>query len=329
MAQVDYPYELNYSLKDAALAWRQSGTCEWLFQDAAFREWESESSSYPVLWLKGKHGTGKSVLCASTIEHIQERHGDSSAVFIFITKALDISRNELLRHLAHQLLQNLRDDAPEMPSYLEEYTRISKHNSNLLERLIQTLLANRPRTFIFLDGLDEAEYYNGSQGTKSALLINSKEPEMEDFIQFLIRQARSGKTRLWCSSQETSTVKRCLHGCNPLGLELTKDNIHRDILKYLQSAIPSVVKEDGFPEIILRSAMSEHVDESFLYAHTLVDELKRAKDVKAKMRLVNAVPKTLKDQYMIIMDRIIKKGEEENLQDNELPTWKYVTPLPS
>ena len=43
---------------------RQSGTCDWILQRKEFTDWLDSDRSSKVLWLHGKHGTGKTILSA-------------------------------------------------------------------------------------------------------------------------------------------------------------------------------------------------------------------------------------------------------------------------
>ncbi|KAI0271929.1 hypothetical protein BGY98DRAFT_1179309, partial [Russula aff. rugulosa BPL654] len=56
------------------------GTASWFFQGGIFREWKSSPS---LLWIHGKPGSGKSVLCSGIIEDIMTQREAGSAIVTY------------------------------------------------------------------------------------------------------------------------------------------------------------------------------------------------------------------------------------------------------
>ena len=72
-------YEDYHTAKAAS----QHNTCNWILQRAEFRDWLDQDQSpraAKVLWLHGKHGTGKTILSARIA---QELHEDQTKLFAF------------------------------------------------------------------------------------------------------------------------------------------------------------------------------------------------------------------------------------------------------
>ncbi|KAH9024189.1 hypothetical protein EDB85DRAFT_2150624 [Lactarius pseudohatsudake] len=80
------------------------GTAEWFFQGSIFAEWKSAGS---LLWIYGKPGSGKSILCSTVIQDIltlREAGSASMAYFYFDFRDLDKQhRRNLLPSLLIQL----------------------------------------------------------------------------------------------------------------------------------------------------------------------------------------------------------------------------------
>ncbi|KAH9979208.1 hypothetical protein BJV77DRAFT_1154339, partial [Russula vinacea] len=55
------------------------GTTSWFFQGSIFKQWKSS----PLLWVHGKPGSGKSVLCSGVIEDIKAQHEAGSAIMAY------------------------------------------------------------------------------------------------------------------------------------------------------------------------------------------------------------------------------------------------------
>ncbi|KAK3941751.1 hypothetical protein QBC46DRAFT_448417 [Diplogelasinospora grovesii] len=198
------------------------GTCEWLFHRAEFNAWVRKDSEKPVLWLNGKHGAGKTVLCAAATRRLpQLGQGTSSP-----------AGNSDIKH-----------SSPNPPSPV----------------IIQTnpRRAGGIATHIFVDGLDEAEYAENPK--REGANSTARPPDdVRDFVQFLIQEAwkTPAKVRVWLSSQ-------------PL----------RDIRTYVYDAkchhMPSPARnKNPFAEFFFRFYLEAEVEESFLWASTMVDAFK-------------------------------------------------------
>ena len=307
------------------LADRHPGTCEWLFRNEKFRTWAAEGSKLPVLWLNGKHGAGKSFLCASAIDHIRSSSPSKRTAFQFLTKD-SVSRAQLLRNLAYQLLDCLICSGAETPVSVRPFLQINKDDSGALERLIHFVLQELPFIYIFVDGLDEAEYTdNHHMG-----YLHRHNKEVADFVTFLVRQALQfpEKLRLWCSSQLSPQVQDYL--CQPewgneiAEIPLTVEDTSEDIQKYLLSAIPnetySTVDITALPDLLIKGAVATEVEGSFLWASSMLGALREeAEDIDDLMRLAGeGLPKRMSDVYSKAVERM-KRQEGGN---KTLPLWK-------
>ncbi|KAH9028626.1 hypothetical protein EDB85DRAFT_2291206, partial [Lactarius pseudohatsudake] len=83
---------------------QHEGTAVWFFQGRIFIEWKSTGS---LLWIHGKPGSGKSVICSSVIQDIMVLHDAGSAIMAyFYFDFKDLSKqscHDLLRSLTSQL----------------------------------------------------------------------------------------------------------------------------------------------------------------------------------------------------------------------------------
>jgi hypothetical protein len=55
------------------------GTASWFFQGGIFKQWKSS----PLLWVHGKPGSGKSILCSGIVEDIKAQHEAGSVTMAY------------------------------------------------------------------------------------------------------------------------------------------------------------------------------------------------------------------------------------------------------
>lgn len=314
--------EFSVGIFNSVLKERHPGTCEWLFENDTFQSWASEDSKSPVLWLNGKHGAGKSFLCASAIDFIRASPPTKRTAFQFLTKD-SVSRAQLLRNLAYQLLDCLISSNVETPNSLEPFLQINKDDSGSLERLIHFLLLELPFTYIFIDGLDEADYTD----THHLSFLHRHNKEVPDFVTFLIQEAAQfpEKIRLWCSSQPSPRVQEYL--CQPewkkviSEIPLTIEDTSEDIQRYLLSAIPNSTPDTTeFAKLLIEAGVATEVEGSFLWASSMLHGLREeAEDIDDLIRLASeGLPKRMSDVYSKAIGRM-KKQDGGN---KKLPLWK-------
>jgi hypothetical protein len=160
-----------------------------------------------------------------------------------------------------------------------------------LERLVHFLLQELPFTYIFVDGLDEADYTD----THHLGYLHRHNKEVPDFITFLIREAVQSpeKLRLWCSSQPSPRVQEYL--CQPVWkkviteIPLTIEDTSDDIQSYLLSAIPDATLDTmTFAKLFIQGAVATEVEGSFLWASSMLEGLKEdAEDIDDLIRLAS------------------------------------------
>jgi hypothetical protein len=70
---------------DVSLERRLAGTCSWILERPAFVQWASPEfpCGEKLLWIHGPAGFGKTILCASIVEHITEILPTPLAHFFF------------------------------------------------------------------------------------------------------------------------------------------------------------------------------------------------------------------------------------------------------
>lgn len=153
------------SLKSAHKA-----TCQWLLEKDEYRQWlipERVHDHHGFLWIKGKPGTGKSILMKFLNDHARHtakaKHGSFVLSFFFNARGEELERSTLglYRSLLWQLIENFPDIGAVLDLFGTNAYRVLQRSGWQLEPLKQTL-ANAIEYFnggrelhLFIDALDE------------------------------------------------------------------------------------------------------------------------------------------------------------------------------
>ncbi|KAL8284824.1 hypothetical protein RB597_002074 [Gaeumannomyces tritici] len=137
------------------------GTCTWLLEDLAFREFCSGSRRQ--LWLHALAGCGKTVLCAAVLKHLTDTAVDGRLILKFFFDFRDAKKQTLdamLRSLVFQTyrwqLTSIGDSAAAVPAFGDQPTE-----KQLQETFCRMLVAQK-EVFIVLDALDESTTGKGT-----------------------------------------------------------------------------------------------------------------------------------------------------------------------
>ncbi|KAH9044057.1 hypothetical protein EDB83DRAFT_1575968 [Lactarius deliciosus] len=164
---------------DVAYELHHGGTAQWFFQGGMFDEWKSTGS---FLWIHGKPGSGKTVLCSAIVQEIvslSKAGLASMAYFYFDFRDLD---KQHIRNLLPSLLVQLSaqsDPCRDILSRLysehdngEKKPRVGKMTQCLTDML--TIPDQRP-IYIILDALDECPNSYGIPSPREQVLALVKD----------------------------------------------------------------------------------------------------------------------------------------------------------
>ncbi|KGO48571.1 hypothetical protein PEXP_073010 [Penicillium expansum] len=132
------------------------GSCKWLFDRDEFIGWKSAGmihDRYPMLWVMGKAGAGKTHLAARAIEELKSVR----PLAYFYCDAKDESRRSVLGILSNWNWQLLQQD----PSLLDDVILIKKKrelaSQAVLEDILVTIVQKVSDAVLVIDGFDECE----------------------------------------------------------------------------------------------------------------------------------------------------------------------------
>ncbi|KAF8274644.1 hypothetical protein EI94DRAFT_1712778 [Lactarius quietus] len=146
------------------------GTAVWFFQGSIFVEWKSTGS---LLWIHGKPGSGKSIICSSVIQDIMNICEAGSAVMAYFY----FDFRDLNKKSCHDLLLSLALFDVLHHAYKRHETGTRQPSDETLKECLKDmlrLLAQGP-IFIILDALDECPDSPGIPSPRHEVLQLVKE----------------------------------------------------------------------------------------------------------------------------------------------------------
>ncbi|RDW90658.1 uncharacterized protein DSM5745_02433 [Aspergillus mulundensis] len=196
--------EANHRRHSTNKASHVTGTSEWLFQTSEFLEWSGKGPQSPIIWMSGDPGTGKSILCSRVIQHIQDTDPAAAIAFHFFRFDQECSTIDLLRVMAGQLLESLRQSTKDVPDSMLSLTEtLGASVQNVMDMMrALTSSPSLPRTFLFIDGLDEE--------LSERRWITARETLLS--LIALVTTHPGNSVRLWLSSQAHNTILKTMEG---------------------------------------------------------------------------------------------------------------------
>ncbi|KAK5655609.1 hypothetical protein OQA88_5540 [Cercophora sp. LCS_1] len=310
-------------------------TCLWLFEDKAYKEWstgENRSLFNGVLQLKGKPGSGKSVLMreayrrALQAESRERQRRHCVAAFFFNAKGsqMEHSRVGALRSLLYQLLlqdreclsgaarrltghenkpQWLQDDRPQ-DGKVKSANAVASWTVSGLENALLWFARRRSKdrrdrkTFIFIDGVDECD-----------------DDDIRPLVYFLYAMTQSTGEG---SGASLNVMLSTQHFCAPnLGKcpEICVDRCNRgDIAKYVEQRFRLGIAADEPGWLKLQDAIVAKSCGVFLWAVLVVDALvtkwERGDGLRELLAHLRVLPGELEDLFARLFATVESKKED-------------------
>ncbi|KAH9073531.1 ankyrin repeat-containing domain protein [Lactarius deliciosus] len=155
------------------------GTAEWFYQGSTFAEWKSTGS---LLWIYGKPGSGKSILCSTIIQDIASLREAGSALMVYFYFDFRDLDKQHRRNLLPSLLIQLSAQSRPCCDILSHLYSIhdngdKKPSDSVMIRCLKDMLTilNPQPVYIILDALDECPNWPGIPSPREQVLAFVKE----------------------------------------------------------------------------------------------------------------------------------------------------------
>jgi len=200
---------------------KHPGTGLWLVKGTCFTSWLEKPNSF--LWLNGFAGCGKSVLCATAIQHTL-RHRKSNPriglAFFFFTFNDDTKQDAsaMLRALVSQLSSQHNDNDAILSRWRASYTNAMPPDHTLMDCLHE-LVRTFEHVYIILDALDESP----------------RDKHRRDMLQKLvdIRAWSEPGLHLLVMSRDYPDIRRKLCALQDETISMKNDSVDNDIAEFI------------------------------------------------------------------------------------------------
>ncbi|KAK3380662.1 ankyrin repeat-containing domain protein [Lasiosphaeria ovina] len=291
LCDVDHSQPYN-----SAIDKRKGGTGNWLVEESEeFKNWMVMPRS--LLWLHGKAGSGKSILSASVIETLKNRHRSDpkTAIAYYYFSFADLNRQNaagMLASLVKQLCAS-RPDTPQSVKSLGEYKRKGERpETKTLETMLEATVCGFTTVYLVIDALDECPALGGHRA------------RLLDIIHNVISTAPEN-LRVFCTSRRESdidaVISRLLSPPSRAAIDLSKRRnvVNGDIALYIDrtlatshySSWPESIKDDAKRSLIEKS------DGMFQYVVCQFEALQRLSSKAAIDSALNNLPDGLDATY--------------------------------
>lgn len=245
MRWVDAPDQTPYHT--AACQKHEPGTGQWLLESDAYKTWKTSSSSH--LWLHGKAGCGKTVLCSTLIEDMKSHCAstkDSTLAFFYFSFS-DInsqSYRKLLASLVHQLCS----DQASYAKLKEVYDGNKQASVHLLETVLDYQFEQHGNVTLVLDALDELP-----DGEDRSLVL----------AKFQSLSGHKANVKALITSRSSADIEGIMSAMQasvfPLSVQEVNADIGRYILKEFNQA-PSLLRWSSKMQLRARETLEQKAD---------------------------------------------------------------------
>ncbi|KAM0637329.1 hypothetical protein ACHAQF_008841 [Verticillium nonalfalfae] len=187
---------------------RLPDTCGWVFTRPDFVRWSSRDSppgTPEILWIHGRPGFGKTILCSRIVEHLSAIPDTPVAHFFFSSD--HESRNEpyvVMRSWVSQLESHPASQPHVFTLVHQSWTATHDQVATraTVTQLLREALRARPRCYLVVDGLDECTAPVDSSSSVARFL--------ED-----VKDATTSATRILVISREEPEIRQALRTGDP------------------------------------------------------------------------------------------------------------------
>ncbi|KAK0950685.1 hypothetical protein LTR91_025479, partial [Friedmanniomyces endolithicus] len=247
------------------------------------------------LWVYGKAGCGKTILCSTAIEdmrmHCQNTNNTGHAIFYFSFS--DNRKQNLILSLVVQLAKR----EPGLSMLRQAYEKAERRQPGLdeLQKILLASIASYDKVFLNLDALDECP--EGDEVRQHVL----------DGIEELLKRAQ--KIRVLITSRDVPDVRSVVEKLRAQALSIEARTVHADIQKYVSTQISRDLRLSRLESsrTMIEDTLVQKADGTmFRWVYCQLQVLKESKSsrpssIKAALR---ALPKNLDETYERMRNKI-------------------------
>ncbi|KAL7904618.1 hypothetical protein GGI35DRAFT_462838 [Trichoderma velutinum] len=296
--------------------YRVQGTGDWLLEDEGFKSWIQGETRH--LWVCGNPGTGKSFLTSRLISWGLENLPQLGYFFFSANDPETRSVLQALRDVAYQLSETDAFYAEKLARQLHSSDDIKTVPSAFRRLFVQPFLDDTrdKTTYIFLDGIDEAEQSDIEQLLSLLAPEDDSEPSK---LQFALT-GRSYLADIVSFALDPNAVGQVF-----TTIYVTPDRIADDVSAFISegvrhSRILSRSPEDFKQEVI--ESMKKQVDGLFILAKFMLNEINQKRHPSSILKSLKSYPKEINGMLNETLANLSVTISEEDARDlNEMLQW--------
>ncbi|CAN9342142.1 unnamed protein product [Alternaria alternata] len=301
-----YQYNLLHRLINECC----DGTTGWILEHHDMRQWLRNRRGHPILWLKGKPGSGKSTLCAKMVQFLRTAR-QSTVLFCFYSYIVSSTYPDPVVFILATLVAQILRQRTDLATYVyEDFVAESRPLSiRSLQELLSNLLPQLAMPRILIDGIDECIRYD-MQGKPSDL--SPVKEVLASILQLESPTQASTPTKILVVSRDILEVVGKLSKRPTVALDKESDALTADITRYAAKSLETIRERfenlSGVDDILqdVRKNVVSRSQGMFLWVRLVLAQLEL--DAYNLDDLENAVanmPHSLNDFYSRIVHRIM------------------------
>jgi hypothetical protein len=303
---------------------RLSGSGDWILEEQLYKKWISKE--FPVLWILGKPGTGKTYLASRILCHLRQDNDLGTASFFYIREGMNTQYTPeiILKVIAYQISQlNL--------AFRERAVKVCDEGQSLLlpETLWDSLFVktisddSTGPVIIVIDGVDEATPENQELIVKLAKQLSDLKfsAKHKPGIQLLLLGRPDldyNVSNVWRGEKRRPKILHLQPSMSSKDVErfITKGVTERVTL--LQKMRPASAKRLK-REII--KTLRDSSDGMFMLAKLMLAELKDMNKPELIREALSKPPRGLDDMFRRVIARLGAIGGFDKKDLNEIIMW--------
>ncbi|KAH9015074.1 hypothetical protein EDB84DRAFT_798173 [Lactarius hengduanensis] len=289
---------------------QHKGTTVWFFQGSIFIEWKSTGS---LLWIHGKPGSGKSVICSSVIQDIMAVCQAGSAIMAYFYFDFRDLKKQSCRDLLLSLVSQLSTRSSPCCDILhhvyethEDGTR--QPSDDTLKACLQEMLRlpGQGPIFIVLDALDECPDSSSIPSPRDEVLQLVK--ELVDLRLQGLHICATSRPEVDIRAVLEPLASRSVSLHNESGQQSDIADYVRNVVNLSSSAAMRRWRVDDKKLVI--ETLTERADGMFRWVFCQLDALRHCFPPNLR-QFLNELPETLDETYERIL-RGINKAQKNN-----------------
>ncbi|KAL1798027.1 hypothetical protein ACET3X_004633 [Alternaria dauci] len=297
------------------------------------RQWLQNGRGGPILWLKGKPGSGKSTLCAKIV-HFLRAPRQSTVLFCFYSYIVSSTYPDPVVFILATLVSQILRQRNDLATYVyEEFVAESRPLSiQNLQELLSNLLPQLVMPRILIDGIDECIRYD-MHGKPSDL--TPVKDALASILQLESPTQACAPMKILIVSRDILEVVGKLSKRPTVALDQESDALTADITRFATKSLETIRERfenlDGVDDVLqeVKKNVVSRSQGMFLWVRLVLAQLEiDAYNLDDLENAVANMPHSLHDFYARIVHRIMLYSPQSRERTISILKWMLCSRRP-